>query len=69
MGGCVPRAEKGDRDYYCATVMTSFKPWRSPADLKDTESNWDQIFTENTFAPRELELIRHFNLRYDLRLY
>jgi hypothetical protein len=56
MGGCVPRADKGHRDYYCATVMTLFKPWRSPADLKDTESSWDQIFTEHTFAPRELEL-------------
>ncbi|KAJ7819661.1 hypothetical protein B0H13DRAFT_1921613 [Mycena leptocephala] len=28
MGGAVPRADKGDREYYCMTMMTLFKPWR-----------------------------------------
>ncbi|KAJ7793155.1 hypothetical protein B0H13DRAFT_1935544 [Mycena leptocephala] len=41
MGGAIPRADKGDREYYCMTMMPLFKPWRSPADLKDAESNWD----------------------------
>jgi hypothetical protein len=65
IGGAVPRADKGDREYYCATMMTLFKPWRSPTDLKDAESSWDQVFTEHTFNARELEIIAHFNLRYE----
>ncbi|KAJ7843726.1 hypothetical protein B0H13DRAFT_2410209, partial [Mycena leptocephala] len=65
MGGAVPRADKGDREYYCLTMMTLFKPWRTPEDLKDTESNWDQIFLEHTFTARQEELIRNFNIRYE----
>ncbi|KAJ7784229.1 hypothetical protein B0H16DRAFT_1273780, partial [Mycena metata] len=28
IGGAIPRADKGDREYYCMTIMTLFKPWR-----------------------------------------
>ncbi|KAJ7122696.1 hypothetical protein C8R43DRAFT_1090749 [Mycena crocata] len=65
IGGAVPRSDKGDREYYCMTVMTLFKPWRTPADLKDRDSNWDQIFHEHTFTSRQQELIRNFNIRYE----
>ncbi|KAJ7085022.1 hypothetical protein C8R43DRAFT_851200, partial [Mycena crocata] len=65
MGGAVPRADKGDREYYCMTIMTLFKPWRAPADLKDTQSTWDQIFHEHTFTDRQQQLIRNFNIRYE----
>ncbi|KAJ7123845.1 hypothetical protein C8R43DRAFT_1147864, partial [Mycena crocata] len=65
MGGAVPRADKGDREYYCMTIMTLFKPWRAPADLKDTESTWDQIFHEHAFTDRQKELMRNFNIRYE----
>ncbi|KAJ7695915.1 hypothetical protein B0H17DRAFT_1131114 [Mycena rosella] len=36
LGGAVPRSDKGNRDYYCLTMMTLFKVWRSPDDLKDS---------------------------------
>ncbi|KAJ7860180.1 hypothetical protein B0H13DRAFT_1639635, partial [Mycena leptocephala] len=65
MGGAVPWADKGDREYYCMTVMTLFKPWRSPADLKDNESTWDQIFYEHSFTDRQKQLIRNLNIRYE----
>jgi hypothetical protein len=65
IGGAVPRADKGDRDYYCMAMMTIFKPWRSPADLKDAESTWDQIFTEHDFTDMQHKLIKNFNLRYE----
>jgi hypothetical protein len=65
MGGAVPRSDKGDRDYYCVTMMTLFKPWRSPADLKDKLSTWDQVFREHIFRSREQEPIKNFNLRYE----
>ncbi|KAJ7075576.1 hypothetical protein C8R43DRAFT_860971, partial [Mycena crocata] len=65
LGGAIPRADKGDREYYCMSMMTLFKPWRSPVDLKDAASNWDQIFVEHEFTPRQEELIANFNLRYE----
>ncbi|KAJ7828416.1 hypothetical protein B0H13DRAFT_2437799, partial [Mycena leptocephala] len=65
IGGAVPRADKGDREYYCMTIMTLFKPWRTPADLKDNESTWDQIFHEYTFTDRQTDLIHNFNIRYE----
>ncbi|KAJ7168100.1 hypothetical protein C8R43DRAFT_856970, partial [Mycena crocata] len=65
LGGALPRADKGDRDYYCMSMMTLFKPWRCPSDLKDDESTWDQIFLEHIFTDRQKELLTHFNLRYE----
>ncbi|KAJ7085288.1 hypothetical protein C8R44DRAFT_752888 [Mycena epipterygia] len=65
IGGAIPRSDKGDRSFYCLTMMTLFKPWRSPADLKDSESTWDQIFNEHDFTPRQNELMRNFNVRYE----
>ncbi|KAJ7171223.1 hypothetical protein C8R46DRAFT_849940, partial [Mycena filopes] len=65
MGGALPRSDRGDREYYCMTMLTLFKPWRSPADLKDEISTWDQSFIEHKFTDRENELVRNFNLRYE----
>ncbi|KAJ7914978.1 hypothetical protein B0H13DRAFT_1610997, partial [Mycena leptocephala] len=59
IGGAVPRADKGDREYlqyYCMMIMTLFQPWRTPAALKDNESTWDQIFHEYTFTDRQTDL-------------
>ncbi|KAJ7122510.1 hypothetical protein C8R43DRAFT_847118, partial [Mycena crocata] len=65
LGGAIPRADKGDREYYCVTMMTLFKAWRTPADLKDSLSSWDETFIEHEFTPREEELIGNFNIRYE----
>ncbi|KAJ7908617.1 hypothetical protein B0H13DRAFT_1617385, partial [Mycena leptocephala] len=53
-------------EYYCMMIMTLFKPWRTPADLKDNESTWDQIFHEYTFTDRQTDLIH--NLQHPLRV-
>lgn len=34
LGGSLPRADKGDCEYYACTMLTLFKPWRSGKDLK-----------------------------------
>ncbi|KAJ7786963.1 hypothetical protein B0H14DRAFT_2400050, partial [Mycena olivaceomarginata] len=39
--GAIPRPDKGGRAAYCMTMLTLFKPWRSPGDLKDNLSTWD----------------------------
>ncbi|KAJ7155809.1 hypothetical protein C8R46DRAFT_1295856, partial [Mycena filopes] len=65
IGGSVPRSDKGDRAAYCMTMLTLFKPWRSPADLKDSISTWDQAFKEHTFTERQNQLITNFDVRYE----
>ncbi|KAJ7917959.1 hypothetical protein B0H13DRAFT_1535830, partial [Mycena leptocephala] len=34
IGGSIPRSDKGDRAAYCMTMLTLFKLWRTPEDLK-----------------------------------
>ncbi|KAJ7781446.1 hypothetical protein B0H16DRAFT_1298763, partial [Mycena metata] len=65
MGGAIPRSDRGDREYYCMTVLTIFKSWRAPSDLKDKDSTWDQAFNEHVFTARQRELLGHFNLRFE----
>jgi len=44
VGGSLPRCDRGDREYYCATMLTLFKPWRSGKDLKNQNYSWDETF-------------------------
>ncbi|KAJ6509679.1 hypothetical protein DFH09DRAFT_942391 [Mycena vulgaris] len=54
-----------DRKYYCMSIMSIFKAWRIPRDLKDGMSTWDQTFLEHDFTPRQRQLLSNFNLRYE----
>ncbi|KAJ7024013.1 hypothetical protein C8F04DRAFT_876384, partial [Mycena alexandri] len=65
IGGAIPRSDKGDQAAYCMTMLTLFKPWRSPADLKDSVSTWDQSFKEHKFTARQNKLIKNFDVRYE----
>ncbi|KAJ6574056.1 hypothetical protein B0H19DRAFT_933701, partial [Mycena capillaripes] len=65
IGGSIPRSDKGDRAAYCMTMLTLFKPWRSPSDLKDNISTWDQAFKEHKFTERQSQLIKNFDVRYE----
>ena len=65
VGGSLPRQDRGDREYYCTTMLTLFKPWRSGKDLKDEIQSWDEAFTNHEFTQRQLEIMNNFNLRYE----
>ncbi|KAJ7153847.1 hypothetical protein C8R46DRAFT_912346, partial [Mycena filopes] len=65
IGGAVPRSDKGDLAGYYMTMLTLLKPWRTPADLKDEISTWAQAFKEHTFTPRQRQLIKNFDVRYE----
>ena len=65
LGGTLPRADEGDREFYCATMLTIFKPWRSSAHLKAVDQTWDDAFNGYSFPERESELISNLNLRYE----
>ena len=61
----IPRSDRGDREYYCATIMTLFKPWREPTHLKSADVSWDHAFDSTNFTDRQLQLMRKFNIRYE----
>ncbi|KAF8874503.1 hypothetical protein CPB84DRAFT_1690107, partial [Gymnopilus junonius] len=64
LGGNLPRRDQGDREYYCCTMLTLFKPWRQPSELK-TAGSWDQCFSEHKFSKRDVQLMDNFNVRYE----
>ena len=65
LGGSLPRSDQGDREYYCLTMLTLFKPWRSGKDLKKKENTWDETFLQHQFTAQQLQLMENFNLRYE----
>ncbi|KAL1684490.1 hypothetical protein GGG16DRAFT_34399, partial [Schizophyllum commune] len=65
VGGSLPRNDQGDREYYCATMLTLFMPWRKGTDLKRPGYNWDNSFKMRNFSEREKQLMANFNLKYE----
>ena len=65
VGGSLPRCDRGDREYYCATMLTLFKPWRSGETLKDKDYSWDETFNNYAFTPGQLQVMKNFNIRYE----
>ena len=65
-GTNLPRCDKGDREYYCCTMLTLFKPWRKGTDLKSQMAeSWDNTFNRHTFHEEEQNLMKNFNIRYE----
>ncbi|KAF9547539.1 hypothetical protein CPC08DRAFT_648747, partial [Agrocybe pediades] len=65
LGGSLPRRDQGDREYYCATMLTLFRPWRTGADLKENNMSWDESFNRYQFSPSDSKYMDNFNLRYE----
>jgi hypothetical protein len=65
VGGSLPRRDRGDREYYCATMLTLFQPWRTGLDLKQANESWDDAFIAHNFTARQLQIIDNFNIRYE----
>jgi hypothetical protein len=65
VGGSLPRRNFGDREYYCATMLTLFKPWRNGKDLKEEDYSWDETFMAHQFTTDQIQLMDNFNIRYE----
>src|SRR5882762_9268200 len=65
IGGALPRSDRGDREYYCSTMLTFFKPWRTGKDLKLEDQSWDDAFRTHMFNTRQLDIMKYFNVRYE----
>ena len=64
-GPKLPRADTGNREDYCKTMLCLFKPWRSGLELKTKHQTWDESFNLHTFNTRQLELMKFFQIRYE----
>jgi hypothetical protein len=65
IGGNLPRCNRGDREYYCATMLTLFKPWRNGKDLKEKDYSWDETFANYNFTEDQIQLMHNFNVPYE----
>ncbi|KAF9066656.1 hypothetical protein BDP27DRAFT_1158215, partial [Rhodocollybia butyracea] len=65
IGPPLPRPDKEDRKFYCCTILTLFKPWRTGKDLKDENESWHESFEKYEFGEKELLYIKNMNLRYE----
>ncbi|KAJ7315247.1 hypothetical protein DFH08DRAFT_652716, partial [Mycena albidolilacea] len=64
-GGALPRMDQGDREYYCCTMLTLFKPWRDTLQLKPAADSWHETFDDYDFSDKARQKMRHFNIRYE----
>ncbi|KAG6846201.1 hypothetical protein H0H93_015468, partial [Arthromyces matolae] len=62
VGPPLPRRDGGDREFYCAAMLTLFKPWRSGLDLKADDKSWDTAFSNHVFSKRHTSLMNNMNL-------
>ncbi|KAI0337026.1 hypothetical protein BDW22DRAFT_1340633, partial [Trametopsis cervina] len=65
VGGILPRRDKGNREDYCMTMCTLFKPWRTGLELKDGTETWSETFDRHAFTSRQTDIMNYFNLRYE----
>ncbi|KAF8801704.1 hypothetical protein BYT27DRAFT_7114362, partial [Phlegmacium glaucopus] len=66
IGATLPRCDQGDRNYYCSTMLTLFKPWRKGHDLKSNElETWDECFNSHEFTNQQEKLMKNFNIKYE----
>jgi hypothetical protein len=65
IGDTLPRCDRGDREYYCCTMLTLFKPWRTGKELKNESRTWHDTFSNHIFGKREMEIIKNFNIKYE----
>jgi hypothetical protein len=66
VGASLPRRDQGDREHYCCSMLTIFKPWRSGLDLKRSPTvTWVEEFANHNFRHSELAIMKNFNIRYE----
>ncbi|KAF8126869.1 hypothetical protein K438DRAFT_1646889 [Mycena galopus ATCC 62051] len=65
VGGSLPRMDQGDREAYCCTMLTLFKPWRTGSDLKSGTESWAEAFNSHKFSRMSQTLMKNFNVRYE----
>jgi hypothetical protein len=61
-GLTLPRHDQGDHEFYCSTMLTLFKLWRTGLDLKNQEETWDDAFSNYPFTDRHVVIMKNMNI-------
>ncbi|KAL0565956.1 hypothetical protein V5O48_016062 [Marasmius crinis-equi] len=65
-GKTLPRRDSGDHEYYCSTMLTLFKPWRTGEDLRNSDDiEWSSAFRDFSFSDRDVRLMDNFQIKYE----
>ncbi|KAI0355691.1 hypothetical protein OH77DRAFT_1402844, partial [Trametes cingulata] len=69
VGRGLPRADKGDRETYCHTMLVFFGPtgWRVGKDLLGKAPNWSDSFQSTQFCEEHLHVMKNMNVLYECR--
>ncbi|KAF8135526.1 hypothetical protein EV363DRAFT_1396025 [Boletus edulis] len=65
IGPSLPRADKGDSEFYCATMLTLLKHWCTGYDLKSESSTWNEAFNTTSFEAKHATVIQNFKVKYE----
>ena len=65
MGPSLPRPDQGDREYYCSTMLTLFKPWHTGHNLKSDTETWEDAFEKHSFLQHDKEVMKNANICYE----
>ena len=65
VGATIPRNTEATSEYYCLTMLTLFRPWRTGIDLKDSAISWGECFENFEFTVRQIEIMKFMNVRYE----
>jgi hypothetical protein len=65
IGPTLPKRDQGDHEYYCTTMLTLFKPWRSSLHLKDDDGTWSDAFDKYQFSEPHKEIMSNMNIHYE----
>ncbi|KAF8238541.1 hypothetical protein L208DRAFT_1241670, partial [Tricholoma matsutake] len=65
VGQTLPHRDQGDREFYCTTMLTLFKPWWSGSSLKLVNESWDEASVSHKFTGQEEKIMRNFNICYE----
>ena len=65
VGASIPRRDLGDREYYCLTMLTLFKPWRTGRSLKMESESWDEAFMSYEFLAEHKKIMSNLHIKYE----
>jgi hypothetical protein len=65
LGPNLPRKDGTDRELYCCTMLTLFKPWHSGFDLKKYKQSWHEAFFNYQFSNFQNQIMENFHIRYE----
>ena len=71
LGNKIPRADRTEeeREQWARAILTLFKPWRHPADLRDPSDTWYEAYERyaSAIAPEHAVIIHNMNILSECR--